>query len=233
MNEDVIVITGLSAGYGGRHVLEKVDIRLAAGERLALIGPNGCGKSTLLRAVTAELVESEGSIRHNGEEIANLETDAVIRRGIGYLRQTKNIFTGLTVGENLDLASWHGEAQREDVMKFFPVLKGREHVRAGLLSGGERQALAVAMVLVRRVTLLLLDEPIAGLSPRNASMILDGISRMQKNAGFSTIIVEHRLRLVRPHVDRVVIMVKGAIAEDTADVMILEDKARLERHYLL
>ena len=226
-------IRNLTAGYGGRPVLEDVLLDLAQGERLALIGPNGCGKSTLLRAVTAEVVESGGTIRHDGEEIALLETDAVIRHGIAYVRQTRNVFPGLTVDENLDLASREDGVDRDSILASFPVLQGRGNVRAGLLSGGERQAVAVAMALLRRVSLLLLDEPVAGLSQKNAAMILDGISRLQQERGFAMIVIEHRLRLIRPHVDRVVVMLRGEIAEDTADCSILEDQGRLERHYQL
>jgi ABC-type branched-subunit amino acid transport system ATPase component len=233
MSAPALEICGLSAGYGGRPVLDGVSLTLAQGERLALIGPNGCGKSTLLRAVTAEVVESGGSIRHLGIEIGHMETDEIVRRGVAYLRQTRNIFTGLSVGENLDLASWGDGVDRKAVLASFPVLSDRERVRAGLLSGGERQALAIAMVLMRNVSLLLLDEPIAGLSPKNAAMILEGISKLQRQSGFATIVVEHRLRLIRPHVQRVVIMVRGIIQEDTTDTGILEDQARLEKHYLL
>jgi len=233
MNAPSLEICGLSAGYGGRPVLDGVSLSLALGERLALIGPNGCGKSTLLRAVTAEVVESGGSIRHDGTEIAQMETYEIVRRGVAYLRQTRNVFTGLSVGENLDLASRGDGGDRKAVMASFPVLKDRERVRAGLLSGGERQALAIAMVLLRKVTLLLLDEPVAGLSPKNATMILGGISELQREMGFAMIVVEHRLRLIRPHVERVAIMVRGSIQEDTTDTGILEDQSRLERHYLL
>jgi len=162
-----------------------------------------------------------------------LRTDELVRSGIGYLRQMRNIFPGLTVAENLDLASWGNGGDRATVMSSFPLLEGRERVRAGLLSGGERQALAVAMVLLRKVSLLLLDEPIGGLSPKNAAMIMAGIAAMQQKTGFAMIVVEHRMRLVRPHVDRVVILVRGKIEEDTTDTSILEDQRRLEKHYML
>ena len=137
------------------------------------------------------------------------------------------------MGENLDLASWGNGGELATVLEHFPSLQGRGRVRAGLLSGGERQALAVAMALLRKVSVLLLDEPVAGLSPKNATAILDGISAMQREAGFAMIMVEHRLRMIRPHLDRVVVMVRGKIEEDTADTTILEDQARLGRHYLL
>src|ERR1035438_5449551 len=105
MSSELLVIDDLSAGYGGRPVLEGLSLVIGESERVALIGPNGCGKSTLLRTVTAEIPESSGTVRFRGEDITDLETDAIVCRGIGYLRQTDNIFPGLTVRENLDLAA--------------------------------------------------------------------------------------------------------------------------------
>lgn len=233
MNPQLLEIRGLSAGYAGRSVLSNLDLSVATGDNIALIGPNGCGKSTLLRAVMAEIVESGGTIQHQGVEISQMLTEQIVRRGIGYLRQTRNIFPGLSVAENLDLASWGNGLERDSVLEALPMLKGRERVRAGLLSGGERQALAIAMVLMRPVSLLLLDEPIAGLSTKNATLILEGIAKLRRQERFSTIIVEHRLRLVQPQVNRVVIMVRGSVQGDTKDVSILESQARLEKFYLL
>ena len=237
MSTSLLHIERLSAGYGGRPVLEDLALDVRAGERIALIGPNGCGKSTLLRTITAEVPESHGRIFFDGEDITDLVTEKIVARGIGYLRQTRNIFTGLTVAENLELARMDGKSVQhhslETLLEAFPALRGREAVRAGLLSGGERQSLAAAMVLYRQVRLLFLDEPLAGLSQENAVQMLSGISHMQRQDGFAVLMVEHRLKLVRPHVDRVIIMARGRIAEDTADASILEDRERLEKHYQL
>jgi ABC-type branched-subunit amino acid transport system ATPase component len=237
MSSELLVIDGLKAGYGGRPVLEEMSLVVRDGERVALIGPNGSGKSTLLRTIMAEVPESSGTVRFNGEDITEMETDAVVCRGLGYLRQTNNIFARLTVAENLDLATvaHAGRPNRDQstVLEFFPMLEGREGVRAGLLSGGERQALAVAMVLLRPVRLLLLDEPVSGLSPKSAELLLNGISALQRIEGFAIVMVEHRLKLICPHVSRVVVMVRGGISEDTTETGILEKRDRLEKHYLL
>jgi len=237
MTAELLKIEGLSAGYGGRPVLEAISLTVSAGERLALIGPNGCGKSTLLRTITAEIPESAGLVRFRGEDITDLETDQIVNRGIAYLRQTRNIFPGLTVAENIELArsgsSQPGVRDPRQVLKAFPVLRARGSVRAGLLSGGERQALAAAMALMRPVYMLMLDEPVAGLSQKSADEMLAGISSLQRQEGFAVVVVEHRLRLIRPHVDRVVVMVKGSICEDTRDTSLLESRERLEKHYSL
>jgi branched-chain amino acid transport system ATP-binding protein len=233
MSEALLSIDKLSAGYGGRPVLESFSLAIPPGQRLALVGPNGCGKSTLLRTVTAEVPESSGTILFQAEDITDLETDEIIERGIGYLRQTRNIFSGLTVAENLELAAMDGRQRNvEAVLEAFPVLKGRGEVRAGLMSGGERQALAVAMVLMRRVSLLLLDEPLAGLLQKSALELLQGIAKLQRAEGFAVVLVEHRLKLIRPYVDRVVVMVRGGVSEDTEDTSLLENRERLEKHYL-
>jgi branched-chain amino acid transport system ATP-binding protein len=233
MKTPLLSIKNLVAGYRGRPVITGLHLEIAEGERVALIGPNGCGKSTLLRAVVAEIVEDSGGIQHRGDEIATFTTDQVIRHGVGYLRQNRNIFPGLSVEANLELAAWGDGINRDSVMAAFPVLSGRESVRAGLLSGGERQALAVAMALMRPVSLLLLDEPLAGLSPKSATALLQGLNTIQTQRGLGFIMVEHRLKLIRSSVDRVIIMVRGEVREDTRDLSILEDQERLEKHYLL
>jgi len=230
-------IENLATGYGGRPVLDAFSLTVAPGQRLGLIGPNGCGKSTLLRALTAEIPKDAGKVLFRGEDVTDLETDALAGRGIGYLRQTHNIFSGLTVAENLDIAAESGKQgsvrDTGEVMAAFPVLKGRGQVRAGLLSGGERQALAVAMVLMKRVALLLLDEPLAGLSQRSAVELLRGVEMLRGKEHFAVILVEHRLKLMQPYVDRVVVMVRGAISEDTDDTGLLTSRERLGEHFLV
>ena len=236
MNGSTLDISGLEAGYGGRSVLRDISLTIPSGQRIALIGSNGCGKSTLLKTIVGGIPKSRGTIHLNNEDISLLETDSIIDRGIAYLRQTRNIFPSLTVADNLEIASMNGGGRTPKsidlVMSAFPVLRERESIRAGLMSGGERQALAVAMVLMHEVSLLLLDEPLAGLSRKSAGELLIGIDRLQRNERFATIIVEHRLKLIRPSVDRVVIMSRGKIAIDKQDPGLLEDKSELEKHFL-
>lgn len=237
MINPVLEIKSLTAGYGGRPVLESLDLSISAGERTGLIGPNGCGKSTLLRAITGELPQTLGSIRFHGEEIRQLETSIIVNRGIGYLRQTRNIFPGLTVAENLEIASSNGCKRSlrnmTQLLEAFPVLKGREGMRAGLMSGGERQALAAAMVLTHRVSLLLLDEPLAGLSQKAATDLMNGIASLHTEEKFAMILVEHRLNLIRPFLDRVIVMVRGKVQEDTRNIRLLENPELLGRHFLI
>lgn len=237
MSKHLLAIRGLYAGYRDVPVLESLDLSLDAGERVALIGPNGCGKSTLLRAIAGMAVVSKGVAEFQGCTMGGLSTEKRIRQGIGYLMQTRNIFAGLTVRENMEIArAGDGVAFDERLRRLLdhlPILASKLNDRAGLLSGGERQALGLAMVLARRVELLLLDEPVAGLSQKAATEILSAVSAMQSIEGFAMLIVEHRLKLIQPWINRTVVMVRGQIAEDTHDTSILTDRARLEAHYLL
>lgn len=233
---NLLDIVSLSAGYGGRSVISKINLTLGLGERLALIGPNGCGKSTLLKTIVDETPETDGKVVFDGEDITAFPTDAIIHRGIGYLRQSRNVFPSLTVEDNLGLARLDGNRGHmrdiAEVIRHFPMLQGREHVRAGLLSGGEKQALAVAMILLQRVKLLMLDEPLAGLSPNAAKSLLDGILDIWRKDHFAMVIVEHRLKLIQPFVDRVAIMQKGEICLDSDDVSLLTDQSRLDEYFI-
>lgn len=231
-------VEDIHAGYNGREVLGGVSVSIPAGQCAALIGPNGCGKSTLFRVVAGRLRPTKGRVNLDGKPLERISTDARIRMGLGYLKQTKNLFAGLTVEENLHLAveSVEGgiDATKRAVklLGYFPALAGCDDRRAGLLSGGQRQALAVAMVLMRTPKVLLLDEPVAGLSPTAGEELLKALRELREEEGFSTIIVEHRLRQVQPHVDRVLVMREGRIVGDTTDTSLMLDADWLAGHYL-
>jgi len=154
---------------------------------------------------------------------------------MGYLMQTRNIFPSLSVEENLHLSFWHGDgafaARRDWVLNVFPMLRDRLKRRAGLLSGGERQALAIGMVLIRPVELLLLDEPTAGLSPKAAIEILEALHSAQVEARFSCVMVEHNLRLIHPWITRVLVMQQGRVVADHEDPSILLNQEQMQRYY--
>jgi len=236
MNDELLTISSLNAGYGGQYVLNDFSLNIPKGQQIGLIGPNGCGKSSLLKSITANIPETVGKITFNNKIITNMETNHVINQGIGYMKQTHNIFTGLTVKENLEIASTNNRARNSQqldlLLNAFPILAPLMEMRAGLMSGGERQALAASMVLSHKLSLLLLDEPLAGLSVKSATELLRGISVLQQEEGFSMVIVEHRLDLIQPYVDRVIVMVRGEIYEDTTDTKILSNQQQLEKHFL-
>lgn len=174
---DLLQISHLSCGYGDRPVLNDVNLTVKEGETVLIAGPNGCGKSTLLKAIIGMLPLTGGDIRFQGRSITSLSTEQRVLSGIGYLRQTDNIFPSQTVDENLALAGLTlpratYAASRAEMLDLFDFLKPKLNVRAGSLSGGQRQALALAMVFLRPQKLYLLDEPTAGLSPKAAEEIM-------------------------------------------------------------
>jgi len=232
---DIISASSLSAGYKERPVLHDISFSINKGEKVVLIGPNGCGKTTLLKVITGTIRSQSGDVIFQGEKLLHTATHIRILRGIGYLMQTNNIFPSLTVEENLHLSFWYGNGKfaerREWILHIFPMLKDYLKRRAGLLSGGERQALAIGMVLMRPVELLLLDEPTAGLSPKAAATILEALHTAQQESTFTSIMVEHNLRIVQPWSSRVLVMNQGRIVEDSHDPDILLDAQKLQRFY--
>ncbi len=218
------------AGYHGKDILSNESGGLSRGEWIGLIGPNGCGKSTLLKAL-ANVISTEGSVtKHSPSGVHKAPN-------IGFVFQTNNTFPSLTVDENLSVAyNGHRSSlrQRKDqVVSSFEILEPLMTRRAGLLSGGERQALAVALVLMNSPEVLLLDEPLAGLSPATAPKLLSSIRKIATDENMATIIVEHRLNLIRHYIEKVWIMRRGTIVHRSDDPSILENPGSLSRHYQL
>lgn len=199
---ELLTIEHLSCGYGDRPVLDDVNLSVKEGETVLIAGPNGCGKSTLLKAIIGALPLSGGGIRFQGQSINALSTEERVRAGIGYLRQTDNIFPGQTVDENLQLAGLTLPKEvyaksRAELLGIFDFLKPKLNQRAGALSGGQRQALALAMVFLRPQKLYLLDEPTAGLSPKAAGDIMGLVHRFLNEEAVRTVaVVEHRIDIV-------------------------------------
>ena len=199
---ELLNISHLSCGYGDRPVLNDVNLTVKEGETVLIAGPNGCGKSTLLKAIIGMLPLTGGDIQFQGRSITSLSTEQRVLSGIGYLRQTDNIFPSQTVDENLALAgltlprATYADS-RAEMLDLFDFLKPKLNVRAGSLSGGQRQALALAMVFLRPQKLYLLDEPTAGLSPKAAEDVLKLVHGfINVKAKISVVIVEHRIDIV-------------------------------------
>lgn len=221
MTELLLNLRDVAIGYGGDMVLSRFSLGIARGDQIALIGRNGCGKSTLLRAISGELSVRSGRATFKDRSINGLPFGELIRRGVGYLRQDRNVFPSLTVRENLDLAAFgypkHSVRTIPETVDHFLMLRDSLCRRAGSLSGGERRALAVAMVLRRRVSLLLLDEPLAGLSIDSAHCLMSTMFSLAGSDGTACVVAEHRHQQLRPFVNRVVRLDAGQINLDVRD----------------
>ncbi|ADG74870.1 ABC transporter related protein [Cellulomonas flavigena DSM 20109] len=211
--EPLLHADALVAGYlPGVNILNECSLVLHPGELVGIIGPNGAGKSTLLKALFGLVQIREGSLRLAGEEISNLRADALVQRGVGFVPQTNNVFPSLTIEENLQMGVYqtpHKFAERlEVVLSLFPELTNRRKQRAGALSGGERQMVAMARALMPEPSVLLLDEPSAGLSPVRQDEAFLRTRRINK-AGVSVVIVEQNARRALQICDRAYVLDQG------------------------
>lgn len=198
MNKPILECNGIAAGYvKGLNILQGIDLVVSEGEIISIIGPNGAGKSTLLKAIMGLINVSAGRFFINGVEKTNLSTHKIINEGIGYVPQVENVFPSLTIEENLEIGAWSLTKNRKSsitkVLKDFPLLNERKKEKAGNLSGGQRQILALARALVTSPNLLLLDEPSAGLSPVAINEVFKTINEINEN-NVSILLVEQNAK---------------------------------------
>lgn len=232
MSEPVLSVRGLRAGYGGKPVLQGVDLEVRRGEIVAVIGRNGVGKSTLMRALIGLLPPMAGEVRFAGSGIGALAPHQRARRGIGYVPQGRDVFPRLSVEENLRVGEAMrraGPAEYEHVWRTFPILRERRRQRAGTLSGGQQQQLAIGRVLVGRPSLLLLDEPSEGIQPSVVQDIARIIVSLNRDTGLTVVLVEQNLDMIRLMAQRCYVMDKGRITAEL-DSAELHDRAAMRRH---
>lgn len=225
-------IEGLHAGYGHVDVLRGVDLAVAEGEVITLIGANGAGKSTLLKAVVGLVPPSQGTVRFFGADITRMPPQRGVRAGLALVPEGRMLFGPMTVEENLRLGAHtrRGDEyveERDRVFQLFPVLAERRNQTAATLSGGEQQMLAVARALMAKPTLLLLDEPSLGLAPRVIAEIFGALEKLRAE-GLTILLVEQDARLALKHADRGYVMRTGQVAlEGTAKELLANDDVRL------
>ena len=215
----MLEVVDIHAGYGAVPVLAGVGFSVFGGETLALLGRNGVGKSTLMRTLIGLLPPTRGDIRMDGEPIAGLPPHRIARRGMAFVPQGRGIFGKLTVRENLLVGARAAGAEAagpEEVFQYFPVLKDRLGDRAGTLSGGQQQMLAIARALCGRPKVLLLDEPSEGIQPNIVQEIARLIRRIVESAGMAVLLVEQNLDLALQVADRCMVMEKGRIVHEGA-----------------
>jgi branched-chain amino acid transport system ATP-binding protein len=222
----------LVAGYlPGVSILDGCTLTLADGELVGVIGPNGAGKSTLLKAMFGLLQVRSGTVYLRGDTITNLSAHALVSLGLGYVPQTRNVFGALTVEENLEMGTYLRPRQYSerfaDVAGLFPLLAERRRQKAGSLSGGERQMLAMGRALMMNPSVLLLDEPSAGLSPRMQDEVFDRI-RQVNEAGVSIVMVEQNARRCLQIADRGYVLDQGRNAVTGTGQELLDDPQVIE-----
>ena len=213
MNKTVIECNGIAAGYvKGLNILQGVDLIVNEKEIVSIIGPNGAGKSTLLKAIMGIINISAGRFYINGNEKTNTPTHEIVREGVGYVPQVENVFPSLTIEENLEIGSWTLNSNiKESISKIFqdfPMLKERRKDKAGNLSGGQRQILALARALTTSPEILLLDEPSAGLSPVAIKEVFEIIKNINSN-GVAILLVEQNAKRALNFSDRGYVLDQG------------------------
>jgi ABC-type branched-subunit amino acid transport system ATPase component len=220
------------AGYvPGVNILQSTDLYLNDGELVGIIGPNGAGKSTLLKAMFGLVKITTGTVTFRGEDITGLKANELVSRGVGFVPQTNNIFPSLTIAENLEMGLYQNPQKFDERFEFvtslFPALADRRNQRAGSLSGGERQMVAMARALMAEPAVLLLDEPSAGLSPVLQDEVFIRTRRINR-AGVSVIMVEQNARRCLQICDRGYVLDQGRNAYTGSGANLLHDPKVIE-----
>lgn len=207
----------LSAGYRELHVLFDIDFKAERNKITAVVGPNGSGKSTLLKSIFGFTKIYSGKVIFEGKDVTQKPPHEKTKLGIAYLPQTDNVFTNLTVYENLVIAGYILEESEfidglELALSVFPELKDKMNKKAGMLSGGERQFLAISTALIRKAKLLMLDEPTAMLSPRFASQILERVVSLRDELKLTIVLVEQNVIKALEISDNAFMLIGGKVA---------------------
>ena len=231
----MLVISGLTAGYEDAGiVLEGIDLEVGAGESVALMGRNGMGKTTLLRAIMGHVRPTAGRVTFDGRDLTGRPPFVVSNAGIAYVPQGREIFTDFTVDENLllGLLGKKGGAGRvpDAIYRRFPILAERRRQRAGTLSGGEQQQLAIARAIISRPRLLLLDEPAEGVQPSLVTSIAATVSAVSRDEGMSVLLVEQNLDLVLTLTTRCLFVENGRIVDQRESTRLRDDATLLDRY---
>ena len=224
----LLVLRDLHAYYGKSHVLHGVDLHVDAGEIVSLLGRNGVGRSTTVKSIMGQVVTT-GSITFKGEEIRGEKAFRVAYRGIGYVPENRDIFPRLTVEQNLILGEKKrtGRASRwqlADMYRLFPRLQERQHVQAGVLSGGEQQMLTLCRTLMGDPDLIMIDEPTEGLAPKIVELVADYLKEL-KNRGISVLLVEQKLAIALEISQRIYVMGHGQIVFEGTPAALAADPA--------
>ena len=232
----LLTVEEVHAGYGRIPILHGINLAVRAQEVVSIIGPNGAGKSTALKVIVGLLSPYEGQVRFNGEAITALRPDEVLRRRLAYVPQGRIVFPQMTVLENLEMGAYIERDRNriiealERVYQLFPILRERMKQKAGTLSGGEQQMLAIGRALMTQPQLMLLDEPSLGLSPKFVGIIFDKLAEL-KTAGMTMVIVEQNAVKALTVADRGYVLELGRNRFEGAGATLLADP-EVKRLYL-
>jgi len=233
--EPVLDVTGLKSSYGATPILTGVDLSVAKGEIVALIGRNGVGKTTTMRCLIGLLRASGGTIRYDGQDVTRMSADDRARLGIGYIPQGRDVFPRMTVDENLKVGELIGggrQSPRTDlVFECFPILKDRRKQLAGTMSGGQQQQLAIGRVLIGAPALILLDEPSEGVQPSIVQLICRVLRSIRDELGTTILFVEQNLDTILTMAERGYVMEKGHVVAELDRGGVSQESVR--RHLLL
>ena len=227
----VLQVAALDAGYGSVHILHRVELRVEAGQRWAVLGRNGVGKTTLLKAIMGLADVTHGRIEWDGRDITNWTPRQRAMAGLGYVPQTRDIFPSLTVAENL-LAGLKGRPQKciQEAYELFPRLAQRRDNAGTQLSGGEQQMLSVARTLLGQPRLLLLDEPLEGLAPIICQELMHAFEQLARNQSVAVVLVEQKTDAALRFSDQALILERGAVVHTGTSAQLKAQASLLERH---
>jgi branched-chain amino acid transport system ATP-binding protein len=223
---NLLEIEDLHVYLGESHVLQGVSFSVPEGAVTALLGRNGVGKTTTLRSIMG-LAQGRGRVELAGEDVTRLPTHRIVHRGVGYVPEDRDVFAGLTVEENLRLAERNGKARYDLVWELFPMLRSHLNQRAGTLSGGEQQMVAIARALLNENRVLLIDEPTKGLAPNlvtEVALVLERIAEIT-----TVLLVEQNLSVVHRVARDAVVLDQGRVVHTGPAKELLEDPARVRR----
>ena len=224
----LLSVDGITAGYGKIDILHDVSLTISPGEIVSVIGPNGAGKSTAFKTIVGFLTPRSGRVIFSGDSIVGLRPDRVLRRGLAYVPQGRIVFPQMTVLENLEMGAYierdsgRVAAALERVFALFPILGERRRQKAGTMSGGEQQMVAIGRALMTSPRLILLDEPSLGLSPKFVTLIFDKLVAM-KRSGFTLMLVEQNAARALAIADRGYVLELGRNRFEGPGHALLED----------
>jgi branched-chain amino acid transport system ATP-binding protein len=228
-------ITGLNAGYGDTPILRDVEFSVDDGEIAGIVGRNGVGKTTLLKAIMGLLDPDTGTIRYRGDDLTTKGADERARLGIGYVPQGRDVFPDLTVSENLlvgESIGGDGDPRYEQVYEYFPILEERADQKAGTMSGGQQQMLAIGRALIGNPGLLLVDEPSEGVQPSIVQSITKDLRRINEEFGTTILFVEQNLSVIQGLADRCYAVDHGTIIDEISGEAVSE-RENLEEYLVV